>query len=278
MKFSIFCVRNLLLAITLLGAASLVPVTHAQTSIIAPNDYGVIEHYDWSWRESRDQVFSSLSNSLPGCCNFGVQRSDAAYTSTVLDMRAIVEFSMAGLVAGNNYYLILSPFGQYGGNGWPPALNIRAFNGNGIVQVDDFSAGSLLGSVPVTSLALLESSRNTPDAYGGYQPDMRIDISDLVSTSLQNGNSYLGFSLQAELASNHSVFSFDPTGVNFRTPYSVGANGAYILTSAQPIGGLIAITPSIPEPSQLALLVAGLALIGYKTHRGRLRLTTQPPK
>lgn len=234
---------------------------NANIAKIDPIDYGQIEHYEFyngggsvpfTLRDTRDTVTSHSAGNL-FADSPSVQKSGDYFlhsAAQALDTRAIVEFGTSALAGANFYYLVLSPWSMYAGNGITDTVNLFNYHGNGVVDLPDWGNGVSFGLFSILPPA---SGWYTPDLYGGFVADARIDVTTLVNDYLSRGDPFLGFNVTTLLVNNP-----DPTGVLFRAPYILASSHA-IDFSTPPL--------PVPEPETYAMILEGLGLMGFAARR-----------
>jgi len=156
----------------------------------------------------------------------------------------IVEFKISSLTDLSHYYLELSPTSTFSGNDLPSKVDIYWSQGDGLVTVADWQAGTLLGSVTITNPD--DVNWYAPNGNGGYAGDSYFEISSLVNNAKAIGMEYLSFRYApvAEIPDTGSLYS----GVLLREPALLG-------------GDLV-----VPAPAASALL----ALAGFVSRRRRV--------
>lgn len=155
----------------------------------------------------------------------------------------IAEFSVTGLANAQFYYLEVSPWAT-GGDGGMASFDIFKAYGNGLVQPDDFDAGTFFSSVSLSQGGIPAGWYN-PNPYGGFYGDSYVDITLLVEESKNAGESFL-------------LFRYDTTDGNlqlFRAPAILASDS--ILENQW---------GTVPEPTSmlLTMLAGGLMLIRRK--------------
>ncbi len=158
----------------------------------------------------------------------------------------IVEFKISSLPVLSHYYLELSPtstFASSGDYGLPSKVDIYWSQGDGLVTVADWQAGTLLGSVTITNPE--DANWSAPNGNGGYAGDSYFEISSLVNNAKAIGMEYLSFRYApvAEVPDTGGFYR----GVLLREPALLG-------------GDLV-----VPAPAASALL----ALAGLVSRRRR---------
>jgi len=108
----------------------------------------------------------------------------------------IAEFSVTGLVNAQHYYLEVSPWALAAGGGFMASFDIYKAYGNGLVQPDDFNAGTFFSSVSLSQGGDPAGWYN-PNPYGGFYGDSYVDITSLVEEAKNAGESFILFRYDA---------------------------------------------------------------------------------
>ena len=154
----------------------------------------------------------------------------------------IAEFSVTGLVNAQHYYLEVSPWAT-GGSGMQ-SFDIYKAYGNGLVQPDDFNAGTFFSAVPLSEGGYLAGWYH-PNLYGGFYGDSYVDITSLVEEAKNSRESFLLFRYDATVGGLHL----------FRAPAILASDS--ILENQW---------GAVPEPTSivLSMLAGGMMLIRRK--------------
>ena len=157
----------------------------------------------------------------------------------------IAEFSVTELVNAQHYYLEVSPWAVGAGWGYMQSFDIYEAYGNGLVQPDDFNAGTFFSSVSLSQGGDTAGWYN-PNLYGGFYGDSYVDITSLVGGAKNAGESFL-------------LFRYDAPQGNqlFRAPAILASDS--ILENQWGSG-------SVPEPTSvlLSMVASGMMLIRRK--------------
>ena len=155
----------------------------------------------------------------------------------------IVEFKISSLPVLSHYYLELSPTSTFLGIALPSKVDIYWSQGDGLVTVADWQAGTLLGSVTISNPD--DVNWYAPNGNGGYAGDSYFEISSLVNNAKAIGMEYLSFRYAP-------VAEIPDTGI---------FSGGVLLREPALLGGDLL----VPAPAASALL----ALAGLVSRRRR---------
>lgn len=149
----------------------------------------------------------------------------------VSEQRAAAEFPIAGIAGLHSAVLVLTATGRspYPTLQGEPVIEFRGYQGDGPISAFDVSAGTFLFTA------------SFPNHLATYS----FDVTTFVSEALDEGWSYVGFSLRDVAFGSHISFNPRQSG-----------NGNYLQIDADFVP-----LPSIPEPSSYALMLAGLCIL-----------------
>ena len=139
--------------------------------------------------------------------------------------RGLIEFDISSFTGLQSATLILNRFGAKGP--FPLRVDVYAYEGDGVITLSDFSAG-------------------TYTAYFDYtnQASVGVDVTQAVKQAVANGQSSIGFNLRMHSASTVSLngpfVAFDSTEVGTTRPF---------------------LSVSVPEPASLGLIALGAPLL-----------------
>jgi len=149
----------------------------------------------------------------------------------------IVEFKISSLPVLSHYYLELSPISAFAfssDHALPSKVDIYWSQGDGLVTVADWQAGTLLGSVTITNPD--DVNWYAPNVNGGYAGDSYFEISSLVNNAKVIGMEYLSFRYApvAEIPDTGSFYR----GVLLREPALLGSD---LVVPAPGVSALLAL-------------------------------------
>ena len=177
-----------------------------------------LESNNFGYINNSSSIYSTNSAALPYSNSMKVTSS----------YQGIAEFNISSLDSTNYYYLELSPRSIYSGNDPVSSIDVKSFIGDGLIGLDDYYKKPLLDHE--SYLAVLEAypepdgyvlelineyiaserfltlgsltikdpgvySWYTPNNIGGYIGSSYLDITNLVTQSVSDGNNYLGFNV-----------------------------------------------------------------------------------